>query len=167
MSIDEQRQKVREFFNFCCGYGGVSETDVGALLTLDHFHPRSKGGSDSLDNLVYCCHACNEFKGNYWQPELERRILHPKQDVMTVNLFTEENGRLIALTPTGEFHLKRLRLNREALIAYRQKQERIAQDNAGRKALLEAVSQLEERVETLKALVTILVPKPENNDPPH
>lgn len=33
-------------------------------LTLDHLFPKSKGGSDSGDNLVYCCKSCNSSKGN-------------------------------------------------------------------------------------------------------
>ncbi|MBC7798099.1 MAG: HNH endonuclease, partial [Pyrinomonadaceae bacterium] len=51
-------------------------------MTVDHFLPRSLGGDDSLDNLIYCCHACNEFKGDYWQPNSPRRILHPLRDAI-------------------------------------------------------------------------------------
>ncbi len=47
------RESVREGFDFCCGYCGVREDAVGAALTLDHFQPRSQGGSDELENLVY------------------------------------------------------------------------------------------------------------------
>ena len=86
MSAEAWRQAVRELYDFRCGYCGVRETDVGAPLTLDHFQPRSKGGSATLANLVYCCHACNEFKSDYWQPESVRRILHPRRDVMAEHL---------------------------------------------------------------------------------
>ena len=58
-------------YDFRCGYRGVSETNIGAEMTLDHFHPRVLGGENRLDNLIYCCHACNEFKGDYWQTEAE------------------------------------------------------------------------------------------------
>ena len=43
-----------------CAYCGT--TDVA--LTLDHLFARSKSGSDSADNLVYCCQSCNSSKGN-------------------------------------------------------------------------------------------------------
>jgi 5-methylcytosine-specific restriction endonuclease McrA len=60
-----RRDRIRERYGFRCGYCGVHEDEVGALLTLDHFHPRARGGSDTEDNLVYCCHACNEYKGDW------------------------------------------------------------------------------------------------------
>jgi 5-methylcytosine-specific restriction endonuclease McrA len=74
------RQTLRTRYVFRCGYCGIREVDAGAELTVDHFQPRSQGGSDLLDNLVYCCPACNEYKGGYWQPNSPRRILHPLRD---------------------------------------------------------------------------------------
>ena len=32
-------------------------------LTVDHIVPRSKGGTDHLDNLQLLCGACNSMKG--------------------------------------------------------------------------------------------------------
>lgn len=39
--------------------------------TIDHVIPRSKGGTDDLDNLVPACRDCNSRKGNRldWSPE--------------------------------------------------------------------------------------------------
>lgn len=37
-----------------CAYCGSSEN-----LNVDHFHPKSKGGTDNLDNLKVACWACN------------------------------------------------------------------------------------------------------------
>lgn len=31
-------------------------------LELDHFHPLSRGGATTLDNLACCCHRCNQIK---------------------------------------------------------------------------------------------------------
>lgn len=36
----------------------------GVPMTVDHIHPRSKGGSDHLDNLQPMCAYCNFKKGN-------------------------------------------------------------------------------------------------------
>ena len=58
----DQRDALRHRFEFRCGYCGVTERDVGAELTVDHFQPRSRGGLHEADNWVYCCHPCNEFK---------------------------------------------------------------------------------------------------------
>ena len=33
-------------------------------LTLDHVIPRSRSGESSWENLVACCHPCNNRKGN-------------------------------------------------------------------------------------------------------
>ena len=33
-------------------------------LTLDHVVPRSRGGKSTWDNLVACCHRCNNRKGD-------------------------------------------------------------------------------------------------------
>ena len=36
------RNQVRQRAAFACEYCGVNETDTGGLLTIDHFHPKSK-----------------------------------------------------------------------------------------------------------------------------
>ena len=33
-------------------------------MTIDHIHPRSKGGTDDLDNLQLLCSTCNSTKGD-------------------------------------------------------------------------------------------------------
>lgn len=35
-------------------------------LTVDHKKPRSKGGSNSMWNLVLACLLCNRKKGNHY-----------------------------------------------------------------------------------------------------
>jgi 5-methylcytosine-specific restriction endonuclease McrA len=80
------RRLIRQRYAFRCGYCGTSENEVGAELTIDHFRPRSEGGTDSPENLVYCCHACNEFKGDYWQPDSVERLLHPEQDDLSQHI---------------------------------------------------------------------------------
>jgi hypothetical protein len=48
---------------FKCVYCGRSPSD-GTVLEVDHVHPRSKGGSDELHNLVTACWECNRGKGD-------------------------------------------------------------------------------------------------------
>lgn len=48
---------------FRCGYCGRGPKD-GVTLEVDHVHPRSKGGTDALDNLVTACWDCNRGKSN-------------------------------------------------------------------------------------------------------
>ena len=66
-----------------CAYCGKQDVP----LTLDHVFPKSKGGEDSGDNLVYVCKSCNSSKSNMdyfaWikknnmrvQPEIAERYL--------------------------------------------------------------------------------------------
>jgi 5-methylcytosine-specific restriction endonuclease McrA len=41
----------------------------GRLFTLDHVYPRSKGGSDELDNLIGMCEGCNTRKAGQMPSE--------------------------------------------------------------------------------------------------
>lgn len=36
----------------------------GMMMTIDHIHPRSKGGSNTVDNYQMMCELCNSRKGN-------------------------------------------------------------------------------------------------------
>lgn len=80
----ELREQVRHRFGHRGAYCGVHERDVGSELEIEHFQPRSKGGSDELENLVYCCAACNRFKANYWPSADAPTYLHPlHREMMT------------------------------------------------------------------------------------
>lgn len=119
MSSSQRLQHLRERFNYRCGYCGVTENEVGALLEIDHYRPLSAGGSDDLDNLVYCCPACNRFKHDYWSENEILRPLHPLLDDLSLHIQEEEDGRLVALTPRGEFHIELIHLNRASLVEWR------------------------------------------------
>ncbi len=123
MVEQQRREAVRRAYDYRCGYCGVHEEEAGAELAADHFHPRSAGGSDDLDNLMYCCPTCNRLKGDFWPQEnpftTPYRLLHPQRDDLVVHVREEENGQLVALTETGAFHTARLRLNRPPLVALR------------------------------------------------
>ena len=64
---------------FCCQYCGNNPPLV--VLEVDHIQPKSKGGSDDIDNLVTSCFDCNRGKSN-----IELNILPQK---------TEEKALLI------------------------------------------------------------------------
>lgn len=122
--IDEsQRERIRLRYTYSCGYCGVHESDVGATLTVDHHQPTIHGGTNDDENLVYCCHRCNEHKGAYWHevqvPHI--RLLHPLEDNLTLHLREQENSQLIGETTEGIFYIQRLRLNRSQLIEYRRR----------------------------------------------
>jgi HNH endonuclease len=147
----EEREALRRRFQFRCGYCGVSEQDAGAELTVDHFQPRSRGGLHEPDNWVYCCHACNEFKGDVWQPGSPQRILHPVRDEVAAHLIEDADGMLRALTETGAFHIDTLHLNRAQLVAYRLERRLLEVARQNQDQLLERLRRLEEEVQSLTA----------------
>jgi hypothetical protein len=122
MSVSSQlREKVRHRAQCSCEFCGISEINSGNQLTIDHFRPRSKGGSDDFTNLIYACNACNQYKQDYWpRTETSPTLWHPRQEPASQHFLEQADGQLTALTPTGEFTINRLRLNRSQLIAARQ-----------------------------------------------
>lgn len=52
-------------------------------LTLDHVMPRSRGGASDWANLVACCYACNNRKGNK-TPE-EAGLTLPKRSIYSIH----------------------------------------------------------------------------------
>lgn len=149
----EDRLALRQRYHFRCGYCGVSEEDTGAELTVDHFQPRSRGGSDLPENLVYCCFTCNNRKGDAWSPELPNRILHPLRDTLSEHLVEEDNGTMRGLTETGQFHITRLELNRLPLVAHRLARRRNAALSDALREALRRREELERRVEALERAI--------------
>lgn len=128
MSIsDFMRNQVRERANYACEYCEVTENDSAGQLTVDHFHPQSLGGSDTLDNLIYCCNRRNQYKADYWPRDAGAPTLWNPRNQSIADHFVElADGRLFALTNVGRFSLQPLNLNRPPLIAYRlQKRQRV------------------------------------------
>jgi hypothetical protein len=150
------RQALRERYHFRCGYCGVHETDVGAQLTVDHFQPRARGGTNAIGNLVYCCHACNEFKGDYWNPDSPRRLLHPLHDDPAEHLALSDDGSLCNLTETGTFHIQRLQLNRPALVARRARELRLQAARAAQERMLQQLEDLQGELNYLKSQLQAL-----------
>jgi 5-methylcytosine-specific restriction endonuclease McrA len=72
-----------------------------AELTLDHVMPRSRGGRSSWENLVACCYACNNQKGDRTPEEagvkLQRRprpfTLHTSRQLMRLIGHRDEKWR--------------------------------------------------------------------------
>jgi hypothetical protein len=110
---------VRAVYVFRCGYCGVSEAQTGAELTYDHFCPQSKGGTDDAANIVYACHACNEFKGDYWTDSEDICLLHPLTDNLVMHFSEDSEGILRSLTNLGQIYIDQLQLNRLALVENR------------------------------------------------
>jgi 5-methylcytosine-specific restriction endonuclease McrA len=68
---------------FRCQYCGEKKTPTA--LTLDHIHPRSRGGDNSPLNIVTACVKCNNRKGDR-TPEEARMPLLTSQSALRVKL---------------------------------------------------------------------------------
>ncbi len=74
------RESVRRRAGYRCEYCGIRETEAGGELTLDHYRPRSRGGSDDSDNLIYACNRCNLYKHDYWPGRMDApKLWNPRE----------------------------------------------------------------------------------------
>ena len=121
MSVSaDLRQLVRGRANFACEFCAVTEADTGGELTVDHFHPKAKGGSDEADNLLYCCVRCNLHKADYWPKSPADPVLwNPRNEQIADHFLILTDGTIYPTTSVGAFTIARLRLNRPPLVAHR------------------------------------------------
>ena len=66
-------------------------------LTLDHVIPRSQGGKSTWENLVACCHVCNNEKGDRTPENAGMKLLRQPRPF---NLHT--NRHLMRLLGNGD-----------------------------------------------------------------
>lgn len=154
MSISaDLRLLVRQRANFCCEYCGVSERDTGGELTIDHFQPQVSGGTDDLENLLYCCQRCNQYKSDYW-PDAEAApvVWNPRQEQHAQHFVLLADGTLYPRTAIGTFTIARLRLNRSPLIAHRLRQITRSEEGALLTQLRDVIGTLE-RLQAQHALL--------------
>ncbi|MCB0047580.1 MAG: HNH endonuclease [Caldilineaceae bacterium] len=143
---------IRQRYNYACGYCGVSEVSAGGVLTVDHYRPLSAGGGDELDNLVYACVRCNQYKHSYWptadDERLGFRVLHPLLDSLSTHYrLVVASGRFDPLSKIGHFHVTLLRLNRPQLVQHRLKEQM-------RKLLEGKLTMLEQQVREMEQTIS-------------
>lgn len=67
-------------YDGCCAYCGVR-----GKLTVDHRVPLSRGGSNSIDNILPACASCNRSKGARTEEEF-MLVLAERRAVATIAL---------------------------------------------------------------------------------
>jgi hypothetical protein len=151
----EVREQVRRRALLACEYCGVTEADTGGPLTIDHFRPRASDGCDAFDNLLYCCNRCNEYKADYWPARAgDPALWNPRQEAADVHFLEIVDGTLFGITPTGVFTLRRLRLNRPALVAHRLRCRQAANEQQLLIRLRDVLESLERLQSQYAALLT-------------
>jgi hypothetical protein len=153
--------QIRQRYRHACGYCGITEDSAGGELTINHYRPRSAGGGDDLDNLVYAYVKCNQYKHDFW-PTAEdhaqqRRIVHPLLDDVTHHFaLNEQTGHLEPRTETGRFHIALLRLNRPQLIKHRLSQQLQIILREKQRLLAQQISELERTIAAQERYITLL-----------
>ncbi|MFQ6115156.1 MAG: HNH endonuclease [bacterium] len=108
-----------------CAYCHSPGQFLAAGLEKDHIIPLSKGGTNSLENICYACHKCNQFKAAklfaldpvtgkdfpLFNPNLQSWDEH--------FAFSEDGSLIVGLTPTGRATVETLKLNRPEMVALR------------------------------------------------
>lgn len=61
----KKQQLIEEFGCYCWWCGKCLPPEK---LTIEHLRPRSRGGSDSQENLRLSCLKCNNSRGNSLYP---------------------------------------------------------------------------------------------------
>ena len=92
--VSKRRSKVRfrEFillaFGYCCAY---CAEPLGRNPTLDHVHPKAKGGLTTRANLIACCFNCNGRKGATadWKKWYRRQQFWSEGREMTIEEWLE------------------------------------------------------------------------------
>lgn len=85
----EIREYLSEKFNHKCCYCGVSEGQ-GIKFEVEHIVPKSRGGTNSINNLAWSCRECNQDKGKltaieYGHPEVQTKANISLKDSAIVN----------------------------------------------------------------------------------
>ena len=67
--------------NWSCQYCGKKGNRKS--LTIDHVHPKSKGGENTFENTVACCVKCNSAKGDksleqFWKENNRKLLKKPR-----------------------------------------------------------------------------------------
>lgn len=120
-----KRKLVEERAGGLCEYCQCTQDFSPQPFTLEHIIPKSKAGTDDLDNLALACSACNNSKYDKTEsidPLTKQTVLlfHPRKDVWNEHfMWNKDFTEIIGLTKTGRATVKTLKLNRERIVKIR------------------------------------------------
>ena len=126
-------QYLRFDFYYSCAYCSMMEHEAcGIRFEIDHYYPIKKHPElkSDYENLMYSCEKCNNFKSDFDpnQDQVSKGyvIIRPDRDGPEDHF--EIGGVLLkGLTPTGEFNIDWLYLNRFQLRKLREFRKRLAE----------------------------------------
>ena len=82
----EVREYLLEKFGRKCCYCGKENIP----LEIEHIIPKSRGGTNRIDNLCLACHECNQKKGNmtaeeFGYPDIQKQVKPTLKDASVIN----------------------------------------------------------------------------------
>src|SRR5689334_13268434 len=90
-----------------CEYCRAPEIVFNMAFEVDHIVPRSRGGSNALDNLALACSICNLFKSDF-ESGIDQEALasielfNPRRDEWTDHFRVEyDTAEIVGITPIG------------------------------------------------------------------
>lgn len=88
--IELSRRNILKRDGFRCQYCGTKSHE----LTIDHIIPKSRGGSDSWDNLVSACKSCNNKKADRTPEEAGLHLLKRPRRPHHILFITQYMGKV-------------------------------------------------------------------------
>lgn len=120
-----KRKLVEERAAGLCEYCRCTQDFSPQPFVIEHIIPKSKDGTDDLDNLALSCSACNNSKYNKTESldaltGLKALLYHPRNEVWDEHFRWNENfSKVIGLTSIGRATIEVLKLNRERIVRIR------------------------------------------------
>ena len=116
--VQQRGQGLCEYCRSCMDY-------TGHAFTVDHVLPTSRGGSDDLNNLCFCCFWCNNYKHSRThaldvRTDRVAPLFNPRMDKWNDHFrWSSTSTRIVGRTAIGRVTIRMLRLNRLSLVRAR------------------------------------------------
>ena len=110
-----------------CEYCRAPEEFHSTEFEVEHIHPQSLGGANSLENLALACRSCNLRKlqaTHAVDPATGQvaELFNPRNDRWSEHfVFVAEAREIVGITSTGRATVRRLDLNRSHVLRARQR----------------------------------------------
>lgn len=121
----ERRRQVYANANGICEYCRCQEELCPDPFAVEHIFPRSRGGTDALDNLALSCDGCNDHKStkvNGVDP-IDKTVVplfHPRRQQWVEHFeWSTDFTLVLGLTETGRATVDVLKLNRPGVVKLR------------------------------------------------
>jgi HNH endonuclease len=107
-----------------CEYCYAPELAFNFPFEVEHIIPKSRQGTDALDNLALACRSCNLHKSNRVSiidpvTQTETNLFNPRQDVWETHFQITANHEIVGLTAIGRVTVICLTMNNPSQILAR------------------------------------------------